>query len=91
MNIQMITSGKHFINHSDFSFVRIRAALFRESSQMARMRLDIDQHKVIKGSACSDQTVCTVFPTFKTGFLLCVKTQLFRIVFVKGIFSKVSK
>lgn len=59
VNIQMITSGKQFINHSDFSFVRIRTAFSREHSQLARMCLRIDQHKVIKGSACSDQTICT--------------------------------
>lgn len=73
MNIQMITRGKHFINHSDFSFVRIRTAFFREHSQLARMSLGIDQHKVIKGSACSDQTACTIFPTFQTGFLFVLK------------------
>lgn len=93
VNIQMITSGKHFINHSDFSFVRIQTAFFREHSQLARMCLGIDQHKVIKGSGGSDQTACTIFPTFKTGFRLWVKTQPFRIVFMfmKEIFSKVSK
>lgn len=89
-NMQMITSGKHFINHSDFSFVRIRTAFFREHSQLARMCLGIDQHKVIKGSSCSHQTACTIFPTFRAAFLLCVKTQLFTVVFtfIKGIFLK---
>lgn len=67
VNIQMITSGKPFINHSGFCSVRIRTSFFRECSQLAGMHLCIDQHKVIKGYLFrSKPSTGTIFPTFKT-------------------------
>lgn len=57
VNIQMITSGKPFISHSGFCFVRIRTSFFRECSRLAGMHPCIDQHKVIKGVPVQIKTI----------------------------------
>lgn len=82
-NIQMITSGKPFINHSGFCSVRMRTAFFRErSSWLGRVYVLINT----KGLCLfrSNPSAGMVFPTFKT--VLPFNIHKHAIVFTVTIF-----
>lgn len=80
----MITSGKQCINHSGFCLVRVRTAFFRGCSQLARMCLGIDQHRVVKGEPVQIKpSAGTLFPTFETASpFACYNTTLHNSFFL---------